>query len=53
MAVLCWGSPEEINHDQGKRNPNKMVGVVRGHQRAETLNHNHRKLSNHTDRSLV
>ena len=37
MAVLCWGSCEEIPHAQGKRNPSKMVGVARGHQRADTL----------------
>ena len=24
-------------HAQGKRNPNKTVGVARGHQRANTL----------------
>ena len=28
---------EEIPLVQGKRNPNKMVGVVRGPQRADTL----------------
>ena len=28
---------EEIPHIQGKRNPSKMVGVARGHQRADTL----------------
>ena len=28
---------EEIPHVQGKRNPSKMMGVVRGHQRADTL----------------
>ena len=28
---------EEIPHAQGKRNPSKTVGVVRGHQRADTL----------------
>ena len=28
---------EEITHVQGKRNPSKMVGVARGHQRADTL----------------
>ena len=27
----------EISHVQGKRKPNKTVGVARGHQRAETL----------------
>ena len=37
MAALCWGSPEEISHAQGKRNPSKMVGVARGHQRTDTL----------------
>ena len=34
---LCWSSHEEIPHAQGKRNPSKMVGVARGHQRADTL----------------
>ena len=33
----CWSSCEEIPHAQGKRNPSKKVGVVRGHQRADTL----------------
>ena len=27
----------KLSHAQGKRNPSKMVGVVRGHQRADTL----------------
>ena len=31
------GSIEEIPLIQGKRNPSKMVGVARGHQRADTL----------------
>ena len=35
--MLCWSSCEEIPHAQGKRNPSKMVGVARGHQRANTL----------------
>ena len=35
--MLCWSSQEEIHHNQGKRNPSKMVGVARGHQRADTL----------------
>ena len=35
--MLCWSSCEEIPHAQGKRNPSKMVGVARGHQRADTL----------------
>ena len=36
-AALCWSSHGEIPHAQGKRNPSKMVGVARGHQRADTL----------------
>ena len=35
--MLCWSSRGEIPHAQGKRNPRKMVGVARGHQRADTL----------------
>ena len=35
--MLRWSSREEIHHAQGKRNPSKMVGVARGHQRADTL----------------
>ena len=31
------GCGEEIPLVQGKRNPSKMVGIVRGHQRADTL----------------
>ena len=37
VAVLCWSSPEEIPHVQGKRNPSKTVGAKRGHQRADRL----------------
>ena len=37
MAELCCSSREEIPNIQGKRNPSKMVGVARGHQRADTL----------------
>ena len=50
MAVLCWSSSEEISHVQGKRNPGKMVGVARGHQRADTLKPYSQKTSqsNHT-----
>ena len=45
--MLCWSSREEI---QGKRNPSKMVGVARGHQRADTLKPFSQKTSqsNHT-----
>ena len=48
--MLCWSSREEIPHDQGKRNPSKMVGVARGHQRADTLKPYSQKTSqsNHT-----
>ena len=43
-------SHEEIPHAQGKRNPSKMVGVARGHQRADTLKPYSQKTSqsNHT-----
>ena len=37
MAALCWSSCEEIPHAQGKRNTSKMVGIAKGHQRADTL----------------
>ena len=48
--MLCWSSCEGIPHVQGKRNPSKMVGVVRGHQRADTLKPYSQKTSqsNHT-----
>ena len=50
MAALCWSSHEEIPHAQVKRNPSKMVGVARGHQRADTLKPYSQKTSqsNHT-----
>ena len=50
MAALCWSSREEIPHVQGKRNPSKMVGVARGHQKADTLKPYSQKTSqsNHT-----
>ena len=48
--MLCWSSCEEIPHAQVKRNPSKMVGVARGHQRADTLKPYSQKTSqsNHT-----
>ena len=48
--MLCWSSCEEIPHTQGKRNPSKMAGVARGHQRADTLKPYSQKTSqsNHT-----
>ena len=50
MDGLCWSSREEIPHAQGKGNPSKMVGVARGHQRADTLKPYSQKTSqsNHT-----
>ena len=48
--MLCWSSHEEVPHAQGKRSPSKMVGVARGHQRADTLKPYSQKTSqsNHT-----
>ena len=48
--MLSWSSREEIPHAQGKRNPSKIVGVARGHQRADTLKPYSQKISqsNHT-----
>ena len=34
---FAGGSREEIPHIPGKRNPSKTVGIVRGHQRTDTL----------------
>ena len=50
MASLCWSSHEDILHAQGKRNTSKMVGVERGHERADTLKQYLQKTSqfNHT-----
>ena len=50
MTALSWSSREEIPHAQGKRNPSKMLGVARGHQRANTLKPYSQKTSqsNHT-----
>ena len=54
-AALSWSSHEDMPHVQGKRNPSKMVGAERGHQRADTLKpHSQRtSQSDHTDHSLV
>ena len=48
--MLCWSSCEEIPHVQVRRNPSKMIGVARGHQRADTLKPCSQKSSqsNHT-----
>ena len=37
MSKFRRGGGEEIPLIQGKRSPSKMVGVARGHQRADTL----------------
>ena len=37
VAALCWSSREEIPHVQGRRNPSKIGGAERGHQRADRL----------------
>ena len=47
-------SHEKIAHVQGKRNPSKMVGAERGHQRADRLKPQSQTTSqsDHTDHSL-
>ena len=47
--MLCWSSHEEIPHTQGKRNLSKMVGVARGHQRADTVKPYSQKTSQSND----
>ena len=49
------GPDAMIPHVQGKRNPRKMIGTERGHQRADRLNPQSQKTnqSDHTDHSLV
>ena len=46
----CWSGLEETPHAQGKRNPSKMVGVARGHQRADTMKPYSQKTS-HSNRT--
>ena len=48
--MLCWSSSEEIPHAKVRENQGKMVGVARGHQRADTLKPYSQKTSqsNHT-----
>ena len=55
VAVHCWSSHEEIPHILGKRNPSKMVGAERGHQRADRLKPQPQTTSqsDHMDHSLV
>ena len=49
------GSQEDMPQVQGKRNPSKMVGTERGHQRADRLKPQSQKTSqsDHMDYSLV
>ena len=49
-SCALGSSREEISDAQGKTNPSKMVGVARGHQRADTLKPYSQKTSqsNHT-----
>ena len=55
MSKVRSSGCEEIPHVQGKRNPNKMVGVARGHQRADRLKPQSQTTSqsDHRDHSLV
>ena len=49
------GSGEEIPLVQGKRNPSEMIGVAKGHQRADTLKPYSQKTSqsNHTRTTVL
>ena len=54
---LCFAgvAMKRYPHTPGKRNPSKMVGVARGHQRADTMKPYSQKTSqsDHMDHSLV
>ena len=45
-GAAAVSGPEDIPHVQGKRNPSKTVGDERGHQRADRLKPQYRKLAN-------
>ena len=47
------GGREEIPHVRGKRNPSKMVGVARGHQRADALKPHSQKTSQSAHRTTA
>ena len=49
------GAAVKRHPTQGKRNPSKMVGVARGHQRADTMKPESQKTSqsDHMDHRLV
>ena len=55
MFKVRAGGQEELPHVQGKRNPSKMVGAERGHQRADRLKPQSQTTSQsfHMDLSLV
>ena len=46
MSKVSSGGHEEIPNVQSKRNPSKMVGTERGHQRADTVKPQSQKLTN-------
>ena len=54
---LCFAGAamKTYPHVQGKRNPSKMVGVARGHQRGDTLKQYSQKTSqsNHTSTTAL
>ena len=54
VAALCRSSREEIPQVQSKRNPSKMVGTERGHQRTDRLKPQSQTTSQseHMDHSL-
>ena len=55
MVKVRRGGREKIPLVQGKRNPSKVVGVARGHQKADTLKPYSQKTSqsDHMEHSLV
>ena len=55
MSKVRSSSSEEKPTVQGKRNPNKMVGAERGHQRADRLKLQSQTMSqsDHMNHSLV
>ena len=51
--MLCWSSREETPNAQGKGNPSKLVGVARGHQRADSLKPYSQKTSQNHPRTTA
>ena len=54
-SMVRSGGHEEIPQVQGKRNPSKMVGVLKEHQRADTLKPESKKTTptDHREHSLA